>query len=1507
MNDTHAQSGFELAAKILETHPDDAIETLLKYSNGAEADWLEFKAGMTLLPDDEKNGYKPDDLYWDYVLSIVAMANTRGGAFVIGVNDKTHKAVPLSTCDPRHILESEGKEGYLRREVLDRIDRQQRKWTTKDGTIWSLGASVAPHLECRFVPFDGTDVLVILVKPVASGAELFVCQRIKNGDEFESLPFRQLGEVGKVKRLTKPSDIAAYRNSRSVPNPQLNGNDNLPAGVVYGRDGCKRLFIGRKDDLAAVQNALEDNGIVVVYGGGGKGKTSLAERVANEWLKNAGGYAFWIDAEQIQKWTSVFEALLDLDRRIRHVLSKIKEPKSKENIPDDARISKWLLEKSQEGTPVLLILDNVEEPDLFADKELQAWFGRGLPSRFHVLATSRIMIARRNQENPIHQIPLGYLNATDARQLLVSVACETDWNEGTLSKDEKKALDDLVALTRGHAWTINVIGGYIAKSSDPDDYQSEPMSFRSALDAYRARGVTDFSESPDLLGKLLAPTLDKIREKGEDLFNLALFAALVARDGTADRHLLRGYWKQVVGATDTAFERAIKMLVRYSLFDSISEFAVEMHRNTQTVLQAEISKVFLSRAGSFLSGYPGMELRRWPDLLKNGVPTSYCPVRLLDFKTLQSVFPLDWSLLTPDMASSFDAPEIFWLIENGPEKILDYPWQWNRLESVRSWPGMGFPGVFRHLPGAPYYGSSASASGSSPSPALKDFSFSRVRSRPSYWRDVLVKRPALVRYCRLSELSHDDLSSVLAQHPNLVDELSFFRDNPRGIPHYLVVHPESISPGLLSLLDPEGWLFLVEESSNLLDRIPDQTKSLFERIGRIMNERKTERDEQERQEWESQAKYEEIEDKWQEAERLSEKYEVDLLSKEEFLESDDGRAMAVYLMLEPDDASLRPLDPLQPDDWAILFAEKPEFIEAFGSDKLNGATPEGWTAALSRYPDLIDACQAEFDQAGGMNMFSGGQLVDIVTWTPQLLKRCRIEQFSGSNWATLVQRFPSLADYCPWSKLSPKEYAPLLVQHPEWIEQYDLSLKGLDDLQWAELLVRRPDFRTKCHCRFSEKAASDLVAVIQKDPTVLDSLCSQAEQKFFDPLLLFVRPSQGKLLPWVSLVTDDKKTDDQPNFFEEWTKRALPIKWEALDSSDWKSMLRKHPKSVDRFLREKANRCFSGCDWVSVLSDAPWLCEVCDWSQLTADDWIHLLQKGSGSYANEQRQLVQFLPGSLPATDLLRIFGSLPWIERVLPADHPAKVRIAHERTRFENNLRSGRTVIPMEPEELSWPNPALAKFSGDMGRFYANDQLRWLTWEIDHTYRPKNASKTLSLLSSMIFDNQDLSEEEVCHLERRILFALVRRELWDEATLVLDRLPDVVEKAKEFPVDEKHADLSSAVSDGFACFCKGEILWAKGNYNAATLAFNAAQDSSRSFDFEALFSNSGKSSENNSDGQIRPPKPDPGRPFFPSLQTELALSDCKNCVPKELGTFRWSKVLQVNLEHPTRVYGIHL
>ena len=210
MSNVIPRSGYDLAVKILETHPNDAIETMLHYSKEAECDWLEFKAGMTLLPERKEKKDTLDDLYWDYLLSIVAMFNTRGGAFVIGVNDKTHEPVPLQSCDPHHVIEQRGEEAYLREEIVAKFDRIELKWTTKDRVVWSLPQPIVPFLDKRRMPYRGTNVVVLLVPPRKLGEEFFVVSKSNLG-EFEHLPIRDMGEVGHVKRLTKDREFADHR------------------------------------------------------------------------------------------------------------------------------------------------------------------------------------------------------------------------------------------------------------------------------------------------------------------------------------------------------------------------------------------------------------------------------------------------------------------------------------------------------------------------------------------------------------------------------------------------------------------------------------------------------------------------------------------------------------------------------------------------------------------------------------------------------------------------------------------------------------------------------------------------------------------------------------------------------------------------------------------------------------------------------------------------------------------------------------------------------------------------------------------------------------------------------------------------------------------------------------------------------------------------------------------------------------------------------------------------
>ena len=218
MKDILPRSGYDLAAKILDTHPDDAIETMLRCGHGTESDWLEFKASMVLLPEDEKKGLKPTDLYWSYAKSIVAMINTYGGAFVIGVDD-AHKPVPLSDNDPRHVIENESVDSYIRKEILDRISPLEPKpqtWTDKKGVSWSIERQrIASFVEPRQVTFCTETVVVLLVKPCELGQELFVI-RTEKGNVAEQLPYRMHGDYGQVHTCFRHSEIEKYKKDRKL-------------------------------------------------------------------------------------------------------------------------------------------------------------------------------------------------------------------------------------------------------------------------------------------------------------------------------------------------------------------------------------------------------------------------------------------------------------------------------------------------------------------------------------------------------------------------------------------------------------------------------------------------------------------------------------------------------------------------------------------------------------------------------------------------------------------------------------------------------------------------------------------------------------------------------------------------------------------------------------------------------------------------------------------------------------------------------------------------------------------------------------------------------------------------------------------------------------------------------------------------------------------------------------------------------------------------------------------
>jgi hypothetical protein len=205
-------SGFDLVSRVLD-HPAGGVEALIELAGGGETDWLEFKAAMIGRPEDRKNPKENDaDGYWNVAEAVLAMANSRGGVVLLGVDDNAN-AVGLAAGDPRRILETRGMDAFLRMEVLERIHPANSgcRWNTGLKGIWELEHPWPPgQFVIRQLRLQGKPIAALLVKPVPIGEGCLIATQ--NGEE--RLLKRVEGNLGRVESLRGRLAIPEYERTR---------------------------------------------------------------------------------------------------------------------------------------------------------------------------------------------------------------------------------------------------------------------------------------------------------------------------------------------------------------------------------------------------------------------------------------------------------------------------------------------------------------------------------------------------------------------------------------------------------------------------------------------------------------------------------------------------------------------------------------------------------------------------------------------------------------------------------------------------------------------------------------------------------------------------------------------------------------------------------------------------------------------------------------------------------------------------------------------------------------------------------------------------------------------------------------------------------------------------------------------------------------------------------------------------------------------------------------------
>ena len=161
-------------------------------------------------------GENLDDYRWHVAKAVIALANTRGGAVILGINPQG-KAIGLASSDPDNVYDRKGREEFIRH-LVDSAIRPKEGWKTgKEGHCQIDQMFLQSLLTPKMGIFHGENVVVLLVRPVPGGHSLLEVEQTRKGNLTRRiLLVRDLGEEGRVRSIQLDDDKVRYQNNRAV-------------------------------------------------------------------------------------------------------------------------------------------------------------------------------------------------------------------------------------------------------------------------------------------------------------------------------------------------------------------------------------------------------------------------------------------------------------------------------------------------------------------------------------------------------------------------------------------------------------------------------------------------------------------------------------------------------------------------------------------------------------------------------------------------------------------------------------------------------------------------------------------------------------------------------------------------------------------------------------------------------------------------------------------------------------------------------------------------------------------------------------------------------------------------------------------------------------------------------------------------------------------------------------------------------------------------------------------
>ena len=431
--------------------------------------------------------------------------------------------------------------------------------------------------------------------------------------------------------------LDAIRDMRHIYDCQAKSFSSVPC---YNLD-----FVGRIQELAAIRSICIKRhslqGIPVIYGPAGCGKSDLAFAYANGYAADYAGGRFLINMEDCHDWksalirmvtsysgksdekqvsTTVCEELLgikpeeflklDDDKRYQTVCSALERRCKNEYVKEECE--KRVLEKR-----VLIVLDNVVDLKLFQNDQLSGLFEHGIPKNLDIIATSRkrpenIPLFNANPEEKSLAVAyhLGNLDEESALELFRKHCVFADFNtnppdnvennpKNEQIRTETEAAREIIRLLDCHAWSICHIAGAFSecyKRIEPPNVEGEdPLELGDKtceqlfqeLQAYFAADLTNNGhlqsvKIEEYANKVMALTVEQISELplGKDILNFASIITLFAPDFIPLR-LLEVFYLHLNAENNMASWSTIRdTLLRHHILSGPKAKICRMHRLT---------------------------------------------------------------------------------------------------------------------------------------------------------------------------------------------------------------------------------------------------------------------------------------------------------------------------------------------------------------------------------------------------------------------------------------------------------------------------------------------------------------------------------------------------------------------------------------------------------------------------------------------------------------------------------------------------------------------------------------------------------------------------------------------------------------------------------------------------------------------------------------------------------------------------------------------------------------